>query len=365
MLISNNLETSAWNCFPEKKSNNKYAVFFVVTDNYSFATANVIMGLKQYSSELLNSCDILIYHNGISDKHKQLLSTLHDNIIFSEFVLPFSWAIMESHRTPAQWGSIVLCKFLGIELVKIYEKVLLLDADMLIRGDISPLFDVEEDIAWRKVISWNPNQYFASLLRNPNDSISVCNAGLILFTNKINKYNIDNNSILQAYELTKDIERGGIDETLLAWLVYSNEMSVKELDVEIYNTPARDITPNTKIVHFLIYKSILTKPWKNLAAYLFFNDWVENYRRWLAIGGEDVIDFEQQDYYKLFAYDKEKEIADLKKQVKKLKNSRISKLEQELKQIKSSTSWKITKPLRQLAKIFRTLKKKVKSCFRK
>mgnify|MGYP003291276358 CR=1 FL=1 len=41
-------------CIPERCTNNKYANFFAISDNYSFAVANVVMGLYKHSSALMH-----------------------------------------------------------------------------------------------------------------------------------------------------------------------------------------------------------------------------------------------------------------------------------------------------------------------
>lgn len=41
-------------CIPERCTNNKYANFFAISDNYSFAAANVVMGLYKHSSALMH-----------------------------------------------------------------------------------------------------------------------------------------------------------------------------------------------------------------------------------------------------------------------------------------------------------------------
>jgi len=41
-----------------EESMNPYVIFFSINDGYSFAVANVIMGLRRYSPSLLEKSDI-------------------------------------------------------------------------------------------------------------------------------------------------------------------------------------------------------------------------------------------------------------------------------------------------------------------
>lgn len=42
---------------------NKNCIFFAISDNFAFAVANVLMGLKKHSNKLLNNCDVIIFSN--------------------------------------------------------------------------------------------------------------------------------------------------------------------------------------------------------------------------------------------------------------------------------------------------------------
>lgn len=364
-----------WSCLPGEKTENEYAIFFSISDSYSAGAANMVMGLYQHSAELMRKTDIIIYHDGISENNIQLLKQLHENTHFVEMTFPESWDELLRHKKTIKWGSFVLCKFFGFELIKEYDKVLHLDADMLIRGDISDLFKIDEEMAWRKILAWNPDVVFADLLDPSFNHICTPNGGLLYFTDKLRKYAIDSYDIVESFEKVKDLEcLGGIDELILAWLVYSKKITLKELNVNVYNTAPKNLKPETKIVHFVNYKTVQTKPWKSLAAYLYFKDWVENYQRWLALGGEGLVNFTDEDYYKLFAFDKEQQLHSLKAKSKKVDglqsevkrlNKRIAELEKKYDAIRSSKSWKLTKPLRWIANKARNLIKKVRKCFKK
>lgn len=360
----------------------RYAIYFSISDSYSFAIANVIMGLKKYSPALMDLCDIIVYHTGISNENIGLLRKLHENTYFREMVFPEEYNVILEHKTAKVWGPYVVAKFAGFDLIHEYEKALFLDADLLIRDDISPIFALEEEIAWCNILAWDIKANFASLLRHPDDYISAGNAGLYYFSDKLKKYGITSKSIVSAFETVKGLKRGGSDELVMAWIVYENKMSLKELERDIWNIPARRAKPESKILHFLDHMNVSTKPWKNLAAYLYFTEWRDRYQQWLDMGGKGLANFTEKDHYALFGFDQREKIQKLETTLKAKASFKLEdylqlqkehqKLQEEHEKLQAkydkvidSVSWRFTKPFRVCANKLRDLMKKVRSCFKK
>ena len=44
-------------------SNNKNCIFFVISDNFAFTVANVLMSLKKHSENVLKCSDVVIFSN--------------------------------------------------------------------------------------------------------------------------------------------------------------------------------------------------------------------------------------------------------------------------------------------------------------
>lgn len=323
-----------------------YAIFFAASDDYSFALANVIMGLKRYSPDLMNRCNIIVYHDDLCERNRKLLASLHEHIIFEEMIFPLSWQKILSDEVTQQWGNYVIAKLFGFRLIEKYEKALFLDVDMLIRGDISDLFSLTEEMAWRNVLGWS--------LPFDGRLVPGGNGGLILFSSELLKYHITDQDIADLYGKVKDIHRGGTDERILTALAVRNGIKVHILDRDLYNTPTYYVTQETKILHFLDYKGICTKPWKNPAAYVYFTDWAENYREWLNMGGKGLVDFSREDWFGLFGFDKQLQMEALKNEEQRLRNQ-LSVALREQSRMEQSEFWKITYPLRWIVK-------KIKGC---
>lgn len=282
-----------------------------------------------------------------SPRDKTLLRRLHNNIIFEEILLPDDYQEIIDESIKRRWGIYILPKLFGFKLVKRYEKVLFLDTDIIVTADISEIFSIEEGIAWRQVIKWNPILNFASFIKE-GDYISGCSGGVVFFSNKLNKYNVNEDDILKAFENTKDIKCGGVEEKILSYIAYKRNITVKELDI-VFNKPVGSIeaghNDKYRIIHFMDSRSMSTKPWNNLAAFLYFKDWAENYEEWIVMGGDGLVNFTQEDYYELFGFKKADEINRLKAKIKK-QNEKLKNVQQKYNTIRNSRTWKATKPLR-------------------
>lgn len=303
------------------KKNDK-CVFFAINDGYSFAFANVLMSIKNNSPKTFSECDVICYHDGISERNKKLLKSIHENLIFEDIKLSEKIATMLNNAAVMKWGIYILVKFKGFELVKRYNKVLHLDADIIVNGDLQAFFDLDYDMAWRKVLAWNPCEIMSGAITNKDDYISAPSGGVIYFNSRLNKYDIKDEDILEAFDTIKDFITGGIDERVIGYLAYKNNMNIKELSIEynnpVYNGTQYDENHEPIIIHFLDYRGVCTKPWKSLAAFLFFDEWAGNYKKWTDMGGNGPVNFSKKDYYTLFGFDRIKKLSEAKSRISKL-----------------------------------------------
>lgn len=302
----------------EKKNDN--CIFFAISNDYSFAVANVIMSLYKNSRNVIENCDVIIFHDGLSDENRNLLSLLHARIIFVLISFPGVYCDILNHKTTLKWGAYVICTLYGFDLIKYYDKVLHLDADVFVNGDIKGIFDTEAAISWRRIIAADPQKVFKDINKR-NDYVSIGNGGVVFFSNVLAKYDIGSNDIIYAFDVIKNLKDCGIDEKILAYLAYYKGLQIKELDIS-YNAPVRMCSPQNykdmKIIHFLPHRGVITKPWQNLVSYLYFTEWAKNYNQWIALGGDGPINYKLEDYYNLFKFEDAELIKKLKTIVSKL-----------------------------------------------
>ena len=111
-----------------------------------------------------------------------------------------------------RWGKFIYQKLNCFELLFKYEHVLWLDADILVNGNISDIFNCNADMAWRNVVAWKHKDIYNE--KTDIEDFPCCHAGVVYFNNSIaNK--VSNADILTAYNTVKDGMCGGIDERIL------------------------------------------------------------------------------------------------------------------------------------------------------
>ncbi|WP_346766865.1 hypothetical protein [Wielerella bovis] len=154
-----------------------------------------------------------------------------------------------------------------------YKRVLYLDLDIIIKGDISELFTLE-GIAWRNGDSFHKK--FGSKLKDfsetkniPEDT-STPNGGLIYVSDVIDwqKALRDGNDFLVKF---MDYYEAGIDELVLAWVVYQNKLKLTSLDVYTFNTFPQMYKFYTKIIHFMGVE----KPWNSELMQMVYPEWIQ------------------------------------------------------------------------------------------
>ena len=109
----------------------------------TFAIASVMMDLRRYCPNIAD--EIVIFHDGIGSKDQRLLNEILPTR-FLRYVFPFHDSRIFHQGTLNYFSKMVYSKFECFGLLKEYKKVLYTDYDIVIREDISELFDDEENL---------------------------------------------------------------------------------------------------------------------------------------------------------------------------------------------------------------------------
>lgn len=267
----------------------EYAVAVAISNNYTFAFANLLIGLKKHSANLMEETDVLCYQEDLTEKNKKLLQTIHTKLIFKDLselnCLP-SEIFEDKLVTKSRWGKYVLIKLLGFELIKRYRKVLFLDVDMLVQKDIAPIMDMK-NLSWRKIASWSADDVFKNILFTKEKMVG-CSGGVVLFSEEINLFPvITRQDLLHAYLKTKDC-RGGVEEKILTFIAYWKGIPVSEMPMEYHCNLMSKVKDRAIIVH---YNDDIAncKPWQNGMVAVVIPEWYENYKKYLLLGGDSVL----------------------------------------------------------------------------
>jgi lipopolysaccharide biosynthesis glycosyltransferase len=252
----------------EKK---ELAIIFGATGNMAFALANVLIGLKKSSPEL--KADIIVFEQGITDKDKNLLNTIL-TCKFIEYQFPHQGYLTD--ETLKKFSELTFSRFECFDLLSQYKKVLWLDIDILIREDISNLFE-----ECSTGISLAPGDKsscdFTIKMEGLCEGDEKYNAGVMYLQD-----NLPNHSELKEWCYKKTLELAQYltcaDQGIINLMLITFNLKVHLLDIEYNFNPAfKNDTRKGIILHTFCPE----KFWN------YFNnqEWNENNKKWISIGG--------------------------------------------------------------------------------
>lgn len=259
------------------KKNNAFC--FIVNHKYKFALSAMIVNLQQTNANIYDA--IVVYHDDLTESDCQEFIKLEPKIQF----IKYDYTIWEKEHKPVEttlakqflmrYSHLAWSKYKILELLKDYKHVLYLDLDIIVRGDISELFDIE-GIAWRNGDSFHKK--FGSKLnlsdfaetKNISEDTTTPNGGLIYVSDVINwkKALVDGRHFLIQF---MDYYEAGIDELVLAWITQKNNIPLTNLDGFTYNTFPQMYKNYTKIIHFMGGE----KPWNSELMQTLYPEWMK------------------------------------------------------------------------------------------
>lgn len=290
----------------------KNAIYMTLSDNYSFAAANLIMSIRDNSPKVFDACDLILYHNGICEQNQKALRRIRDDITFlpmSDDIPKITEAIYSNSDKNAQYG---LEKLHGFDLLRDYERLLWFETDIFVSKPVDYLLELEADIAF-----WpygeGSGQFFPTLLKKPSDNPPLCQGGVTVLCNSINRFGLDHDTLKQRSDEFKAVIRGGeasIEEKLISYLVYYYDMKYvtlpKEYNATLYflvKSHETKVFADARVQHFAAGK--YAKPWENDMIYRAFPKWAFNYFKFIEMGGVNypVLDDKNSFFDDLFTLD--------------------------------------------------------------
>lgn len=253
----------------------KYAIVCGITGNYAFALGNLILGFKRHNPDF--DVDFHIYYQNLRESDKNILNDLA-NCTFNEYHFPEIKDKVANDIWFSKFSELMFSKYECFRLLEKYEKVLWLDVDMLIQGDIRSLIeDFSADIGMTKEGA-NAEGLFTKPSSHliPNNS-HYYNSGLILLSNKL-----QNPPIYADWCYKKTIELADMlklpDQAIFNYMF----ASFPEIDVidtgKKYNCHPLDSGAKTAVI---IHSFNSEKLWN----FYNFKEWNQNNKTWLKSGG--------------------------------------------------------------------------------
>ncbi len=258
----------------------KCAIVFGITNDYVFALANVLFGIKEKCTKFYD--DIIVYHDGITQKDKNNLN----KIIPCKFII-YDKAdnIHLNKKSLNEYSKMTLSRFECFNLLEKYKYVIWQDVDILIQKDFIGLMEYANKsgyAATKSDCNIMVEGNFFELINQYNMFSILWNAGIIVFSDKLKNYERYNQwcySTLKKYN--KKIRY--LDQGVLNLLIQEFKIDVEEIDILKYCChPEREEAYNASIVH--AYGK--NKFWNSEILKKEFPLWVENNRKWREISGE-------------------------------------------------------------------------------
>lgn len=262
------------------KKNN--AIVYIVNSKYRFALATMLINLQKTNPNLYD--DVVIYHDDLSEDDIHQIRKIEPKTIF----VKYSYEMWEKeHKKPGtplaqdflnRYSHLAWSKYKVIEQLQNYKKVLYMDLDMIIRGDLSDIFKVN-GIAWRNGDSFHKKFGSKQKISDhpetkdiPKDFTSP-NGGIFYISDSVNwKKAIQDGQIFLIKFM--DFYNAGIDELVLAWIAYNNKIPVTSFDYKEFNTFPQLHDKNTKLIHFMGGE----KPWNSELMQAVFPEWMVYYK---------------------------------------------------------------------------------------
>lgn len=165
--------------------NSKISIVFITDDNYIIQTAVAITSVKETHTD--KDVKIYVVGNDISDENKNKLLELVNDSFTIQFVDPEDVNRIKSIKGPDE-------KFVAASKAALYkfdlpnlvsdDKVLYLDGDVVIRGDLGPLFNTELDGTYAAVVSDLPQVLYTQPVFDEGNGRYYFNTGVMLLNLK-------------------------------------------------------------------------------------------------------------------------------------------------------------------------------------
>ncbi len=225
------------------------ALVYGITNNYVDKLANVLIGLNEKSKKFWD--DIIILHNGLTEKNKQMLNEIVKckfiEVKRDDFINEINEEAMNLYSIAAFF------RYECFNMLNKYKKVIWSDVDVLYQGDLSGLIDyaIDKDIAAVQALEeYAVINNFYDIIEKYNMFVPMYNSGLLVLNDKLLKY-----GDLSEWCYKKTIEYASLlkwpDQGIINLMIQEFDMSVDNIDIDLYHCHPSffDKGKKAKIVH--------------------------------------------------------------------------------------------------------------------
>lgn len=257
------------------------AIVFGITQDYVFALANVLIGIKEKCTKFYD--DIIVYHDGINNEDKENLNKiLPCNFIFYKKIDELNL----NDEALIKYSKMAFSRFECFNLLQKYKYIIWHDVDILVQKDFSDLLsysNVSGFAATKSDSGAMIESNFYQLIPKYNMFSILYNTGVLVFSDRLINYKSYSNWCYKTVKkYTKKLRY--LDQGVINLLIQKFNIQVEEIDILKYCChPSREKVDNAVIVH--AYGN--NKFWNSEILKKQFPQWSLNNKTWLKIVGQE------------------------------------------------------------------------------
>lgn len=267
----------------------RLAVVCGVTVDHVFALGSLIAAFRRHNARF--SGDFIVFHDGIPVGDQARLRGLWPRILFRLFTRDMLNARLAAacdapHYAAAlnRHSPMIFAKFEMLDLLAEYDKCLWLDVDVLIRGDLSALWDFD-CLAWRPLAEGafarraEVMEQFADMCRDTTTTLP--NGGVIGMAKPLAGLITPADLYAVAAKLITQTKAVSLDELALYLLAAARSVPLRNLDLR-FNHPVIAAGADQAVIIHAIGPD---KFWNATPLLLAYPDWARDQQDWVAVGG--------------------------------------------------------------------------------
>lgn len=268
------------------------AIFLATNRRFLFALGTLLLSIKKNSPKALENTDILVYHQGLTEADKALLSQILP-CKFTEY--KFAVNTNFEHQNFKNFSQLTFARYEIFDILDNYKKVLYMDVDIMVNNDLSFIFDNfgnKTGVAMCKdtqkgltLITKN----FVEPMEQYNMTLPCYNAGVTLFCDNIPRRK---ELRMWCYERTAEwLENLVCPDQGVVNVMFQQFGICVEVLPDICNClPSNPKYLNKNVKDVIIYHCAGggVRFW----TYTYIKQWQGFYAEWLALGGAPHTDKE-------------------------------------------------------------------------
>ena len=253
----------------------KCAVVLGITDDFTYAACNVLVGLKKHCRPFWD--DVIIYCDRLSRDNQKVLQRIMPCILYC--VEDDDWVQQAKLTIPDNRYSVAtMFRYMCFELLAKYQKVIWLDADIMIQNDISGLLEYADQTGYAATRSFEftpVEANFEKWIAGYEMFVIMYNAGMLVLSDVLPKY-----EKMKDWCVRKTVELGKIlrmpDQGILNLMLQEFNITPEKIDIFKYCCfPDWKISTDVNEA-YIVHPYSAKKFWNNVELNKKFPEWSEN-----------------------------------------------------------------------------------------